>query len=90
MLEDVKKDESFDSPNKKPNQIEEGSLMVDFSPPSFLFIRIDFIPKDSEDEMEDRENSYNCIVEGDLVLECNEVDIHQIIEFVLQRFFSLP
>ena len=61
--------------------------MVEFFPP-FVFIPTDFIPKDNEDVIENRENAYHHIVEGDLFLECNKIGIHPITNIVHVKIFS--
>ena len=60
--------------------------MVEFPP--FVFILADFVPKDNEDAIENRESAYHYIVEGDLVLECNKIGIHPITELVQEKIFS--
>ena len=82
----VSKEESLDGPSEKQNQNEGGSLMVEFPP--FVFILADLVPKDNEYAIENRENAYHYIVEGDLVLECNKIGIHPITNLVQVKFFS--
>lgn len=61
--------------------------MVDFSPP-FLFFPIDFILEDNGDAIENKENAYHYIDEGDLVLECNKIGTHPITKLVQEKISS--